>query len=239
MTVVLVVLVTFLGVFTQTLTGFGISMVMMALLVPTVGLGLSAPLVAILGTILEIVLLIYYRDAIAWQTVKQLVLGSLIGVPIGLWGIAWLDERIMLFILGVVLIGYGLYALFEFTLPELSRPGLGYLFGFIAGILGGAYNTLGPPVIIYGNCRRWPPRQFKVNMQAFFILASLFIAIGHAVNGNVTREVLTHVLFAMPVLLLAIVIGIRFDEWLNPHRFRQLVLVVLIILGVRLTLTAM
>ena len=47
-------------------------------------------------------------------------------------------------------------------------------FGFFAGILGGAYNTNGPPVVIYGSLRKWSPATFRATLQGYFFMAAFF-----------------------------------------------------------------
>ena len=99
------------------------------------------------------------------------------------------DERIALTILGVVIAGYALYALLGLKMPRLEKPVWAYLAGLFGGLLGGAYNTSGPPVIVYADCRRWPPDVFKGNLQGYFIIVSLAVVASHALNGNFTPQV--------------------------------------------------
>ena len=81
-----------------------------------------------------------------------------------------MSEKILLPVLGVVMTGYALYALFNLKLPRLEHSAWAYLIGFLSGLLSGAYSVGGPPVIIYGDCRGWEPDEFKSNMQGFFVL---------------------------------------------------------------------
>lgn len=64
MTAALVFAVVFLAVFTQSLTGFGLALVSMPLLTMVLGIQTAAPLVALVALAAEIVLLIYYREAL-------------------------------------------------------------------------------------------------------------------------------------------------------------------------------
>ena len=134
----------------------------------------------------------------------------------------------------MVIIGYALFALLEIRLPQMTHPAWGYGFGFLAGLLGGAYNTSGPPVIVYGNSRGWEPDEFKSNLQGFFLISSIVIALGHAWNGNLTPEVWRYFLTAIPALAVGIVAGIRLDKFLNLETFRKTVLALLIVMGIRL-----
>ena len=119
-------------------------------------------------------------------------------------------------------------------LPRPIHKSWAYGVGFVAGMLGGAYNTAGPPVIIYGNCRRWRPAEFKGNLQGFFVLNSTLVVIGHAVAQNLTPQVWQIYLWVLPAIGLGLVAGLSLDQYLSPERFRKIVLWLLVLLGLRL-----
>ena len=137
-------------------------------------------------------------------------------------------------VLGIILLAYSLYALLGPALPQLKHPSWAYGLGFLGGVLGGAYNTSGPPVIIYGTCQRWSPAEFKSNLQGFFMLVSTLAAIGHAISGGMTITVWQNYLYALPGIALGVVVGFSLDKRIKPQRFRQVILILLLIMGVRL-----
>jgi uncharacterized membrane protein YfcA len=136
----------------------------------------------------------------------------------------------------VVVTGYALYALLNFRLPAVRQTAWAYLTGFLAGILGGAYNTSGPPVIIYGNCRRWPPAEFKSNLQGFFALNSVAILTSHLLARSFTPDIWQYSLAAGPGLIAGVWLGLRLDRRIDPAAFRKVVLWVLVFLGLSLLL---
>ncbi|HJW89508.1 MAG TPA: sulfite exporter TauE/SafE family protein [Anaerolineales bacterium] len=236
MNLIIILAVIFLSVFTQSLTGFGSALVAMALLPPLLGLQVSAPLVALIAGTTELVLLARYRSAINLRSIWRLGLASLVGIPIGVVFLKRVDERIVLTLLGGLLAGYALYALFKLRPAELRSSGWGYLFGFLAGMLGGAYNTSGPPAIIYGDCQRWSPAEFKSNLQGFFLLGDLVVIASHALAHNLNAAVFEVYWPALPVIGAALLAGLSLDKSLNPHLFRKFVLVLLVVMGVRLAI---
>jgi len=211
-------LVILLAVFTHSLSGFGIALVAMALLPNLVGIQIATPMVALVAITIEIFLLIRYREALNLKAVRPLALSSILGVPIGVWALSGLDERVALVSLGVVISGYAIYALLRLRLPTLHNPLWAWGAGLMAGILGGAYNTTGPPVILYGNCKDWPPAEFKSNLQGFFLVSSLFITISHALAGNFTPTVWRYYLWTLPAIAVGILAGISLDRYLDPER---------------------
>jgi uncharacterized protein len=231
---ILVFFIVLAGCFTQSLTGFGVALVTMAILPPVLGLQIATPLVALVAIALEFLMLIRYRASLKFKSILGLLLSSLIAIPAGVLYFRRLDEEIALFLLGLVITLYALYALTGFRLPELKHPGWAWLFGLLSGLLGGAYNTSGPPVIVYGNCRRWSPQEFKSNLSGFFLAGSSVVVSTHWAGGNLTSDVWFFFLISLPALLVGFLAGQGMDKWLNPETFRRIVLVLLAILGARL-----
>lgn len=222
----------FIAVFTQSVSGFGVALVAMSILPGIVGIQTVTPLVALIAIVLEIFLFIWYRSAFNLQAIWRVILASLVGIPIGLYAFKQVNPEIIVTLLGIILIAYAVYGLIQLTLPELKHPYWAYLMGFISGILGGAYNTVGPPVIIYGNCRRWPPKEFKSNLQGFFLITSTVIGIGHLISGNLTGEVWKYFVLSVPAIILGIIAGVNLDNVINPGLFRKIVLILLLIMGI-------
>lgn len=229
-----IIVIIFIAVFTQSLTGFGLGLVSMPLLTPLLGINQSGPFVSLIGLTIELLLLMRHRHAFQLQAIWRLALASLLAVPIGSWGIRTLDEQLVLGGLGALVAGYALYGLFNFRLPRLEATGWAYGFGFVAGLLGGAYNTSGPPSIIYGNCRGWRPAEFKANLQGLFLLNTILISGNHLLAGRFTPTLWHHYWLALPAVAVGLFAGSFLDRWVSPHRFRQLVLILLIGVGLNL-----
>jgi uncharacterized membrane protein YfcA len=222
------------AMFTQGLVGFGSAMVSMSLLPGQLGLSVAGPLVALMALPSESLVLIHYRRSLNWRAVGRLAAGMLFGVPVGILALRHLPERLLLVVLGCCISGYALYALLELRLPALRRPQWAYVFGWLAGVLGGAYNTSGPPVVIYGTGRQWSRAEFKGNLQAFFLLCDLTVVCGHVLAGTLTRGVVKLFLPALPVILLGAAAGVALDRFIPVVLFRRLVLLLLLVLGLRL-----
>jgi uncharacterized membrane protein YfcA len=179
-------------------------------------------------------MLLRYRSSMRVAQVLPLILMSIVGVPTGIFLLRHTGEASALAALGVVLIAYALYALSGFRLPRVEGKAWALGTGFIGGVLGGAYNTPGPPMIMYADCRRWPPDVFKGNLQAFFVQNSVIVLIGHWLSGNLTAATSAHFLSGLPWLAGGLVAGLAMDRWISPEIFRKVVLVLLVIMGLRL-----
>jgi uncharacterized membrane protein YfcA len=179
-------------------------------------------------------LLLRYREALDVRAIWRVILAALIGTPVGVLFFARLDENLATSILGIVIVGYALYALLGLKLPRLEGSLWAYSAGLIGGLLGGAYNTSGPPVILYADCRRWQPDVFKSNLQGYFVIISLAVLAAHILNGNITPQVWNAFWWTLPFICVGLLAGLSLDRWLNPPMFRRVVLVLLVIMGIRL-----
>ena len=206
----------------------------MPLLVLILPIQVAAPLVALMGGVGETLLLLQYRAAFNFRAVVWLIGAALVGIPVGVYLLRWAATGVVTAVLGVIVIAYALYGLIGYNPPRLQGRGWALLFGFSGGVLGGAYNTSGPPIIIYGNCRRWPPPEFKSNLQGFFLVTSLTVIFTHVVSGNVTPVVWYNFAIAVPAILLALLLGAWLDKYIDPLRFRKIVLIALLVLGIGL-----
>ena len=129
----LVFLIVFLAIFVQTVTGFGLALVSMPLLVHVVGIHVAAPLVALVAGVAEALLLRRYRADFNPRAVARLALASLLGVPLGILLLRRVDAGVVTAVLGLLLIAYALYSLSGLTPPQLRRPAWAYGFGFLGG----------------------------------------------------------------------------------------------------------
>jgi len=226
----------FLAALTKATLGFGESLLAIPLLTLLIGLQTAVPLVTLIAATVTLLLLVRNWQQIDLTAMGRLVVAALVGVPVGIWGLATLPMAPITRLLGLLLLLIGSYNLLQPRLSGLQDRRWPYLFGFLAGVLGGAYNMTSPPVLIYGAVRRWSPEQFRVTMQGFFLPVSALILVGHATTGLWTSAVLSLYLLAWPVMLVAFWLGNRFAERLDPAILARLLYGALLVLGVTLLL---
>ena len=230
----LIAAILFLSAFTQGLSGFGVALVSMALLPSLIGIQASIALVALVAFVVDLGVLLRYWRSLQFKIMLPLILASFVGVPLGIFLLRRLDEAITLPLLGIIIAGYALYALSGLKLPALKARGWAYGAGFLGGLFGGAYNTPGPPIIVYASCQEWEPDTFKGNLQTFFIQNSIIVLLGHFLSGSFTPEIWSLFWRGLPWLVVGILAGLSTDRWINPEVFRKIVLVLLVVTGLRL-----
>ena len=232
--------VLFVSTMARSTLGFGDALIAMPLLVLALGIRTAAPLVALVGT--TIALLIAWRQ---WHSVDlmattRLIVASCLGIPLGLVFVKDVSAPLMHALLGGLLIAFSVYSLVQpqFDMRQ-ERGAAAYVFGFLAGVLGGAYNTVGPLIVVYGHLRRWSPDRFRATLQGYFFPVYLCIVIGHGFVGLLTPYVFQLNGLSLPVILAAIWLGSRLNAAIPRERFTQVLNVALIGLGLVLCLRAL
>jgi len=209
----------------------------MPLLAVIAGLKTATPLVAFIGPTLAVLLLARHWTNVDWRAGAKLIAASAIGIPPGIYLLARVPETPLVLALGAVVLLYGLSGLVRPTVRlKGEKPGLTWVVGLIAGVLGGAYNTNGPPVVIYGMMREWPAERFRATLQGYFLPTGLLILVGHGAAGFWSGPVLRLYAFSLPALLLGVGLGDRAGRALTEDRFRRLLYISLAVMGVSLIL---
>lgn len=228
-------LIVLIIIFTSTLIrstfGFGDALVAMPLLALVVDLKIATPLIALVAFFIAISILIKNWQKVEFKSAWRLIVSSLVGIPIGLWYLKDINENIIKLILGIVVSLFGLYSILKPKIKNLKNENFSWLFGLIAGILGGAYNTNGPPIVIYSSLKKWSAQNFRATLQAYFFTTGILVITGHGIAGNFTHEVLKYFLYSLPIVLLAIIIGAQINKKIALDRFHKYIYIMLILLG--------
>jgi uncharacterized membrane protein YfcA len=214
--------------------GFGSALFAMPLLTLLLGITTATPLFGLVGPTSAGIILLRSWRLVEVASVWRLVLATLTGIPVGIWLVTQVPSDIVTRLLGLFLIGFGLYRLADLRLMTLHSSRWAALFGFVAGVLGGAYNTNGPPVVIYGEMRRWSPTEFRASLQSYFLPTGLGILCSHALAGLWTERIFQLYGLSLPGILVAIAIGGWINHRLPTERFQAFLSVLLMGLGVML-----
>src|SRR5579871_6640948 len=89
----------------------------------------------------------------------------------------------------------------------------------------------GPPLAIYGSMRRWPAKQFRATLQAYFLPASVIGMGGYLLAGLWTRAVTHYYLLSLPVALPAVFLGRAINHRLQGDAFLKYVYLGLAAIG--------
>jgi uncharacterized membrane protein YfcA len=233
-TTLAVLAVLFIATVIRSAFGFGEALVAVPLLALMIPVGVAAPLAVLASvTVAAIILLQDWRHVHpggAWR----LIVSTFFGIPLGLLMLTTVPEPVVKVVLGIVIIGFAIYQAVGRGAHELKDDRLAWLFGFGAGVLGGAYGINGPPLVAYGALRRWPPEQFRATLQGYFFPASLVGMGGYWMTGLWSPTVTRYYLASLPVVLIATIAGRLIHRRIDRDRFLVYVNAGLLMIGLML-----
>jgi uncharacterized membrane protein YfcA len=230
-TILLVVAVIFLATLFRSAFGFGEALVAVPLLALLIPVEEAVPLATLVSITVAAVIVAQDWHKIHVRSAGWLVISTLFGIPLGLWLLTAVAESVVKAILAVVIIGFSSYCLVSRSQYELKNDRLAWLFGFSAGVLGGAYGMNGPPLVIYGSLRHWSPEYFRATLQGYFLPASLLGMSGYWLAGLWVPAVTRYYLWSLPIVMAAIILGRVINQRIKGRSFLRFIHIGLLLLG--------
>jgi len=224
-------LVMFLASFVMGLTGFGIALVAMAFLPWLMSPVTAIVVLTIYALVFSLAVIVQLRHDLTPRALLDLLIGTVVGTPLGVWVLATLPVSALNRLIGLVLVIVVMLELRGVMPRCLVGRAWGLATGFLSGLIGGAVGTPGPPVIVYATTQGWSPRTMKANTMGFFVVNQGAILIAYWWAGLLTREVATvAAAFALPALA-GVGAGVALFGRLDPARFRRIVFGLLLVSG--------
>ena len=237
-TAILIPSVLFLATLIRSTLGFGEALVAVPLLALVVPVEVAAPVAVLVSITVAFIVVVQDWRKIHLRSAAWLVLPTMLGIPLGLMLLRTAPESVVKAALAAVIITFSVLSLLSDKQRELKNDKFAWLFGFGAGVLGGAYGMNGPPLVIYGSLRRWSPQEFRATLQGYFLPASLAGLWGYRIAGLWTPAVNRFYLLSLPFVVLATFLGRAMNRRMGVHRFLLYVHGGLIVVGIVLLLQA-
>lgn len=201
-------------------SGFGFSMIAvlsLSLVLPLVNI---VPCILILETAASLWLLPKIWKDVDWLSLKWILLGVLVGTPIGIYILTSVSDmlmRIFISVIVIILVGF-LWRGFRFK----NMPGRMFtsLVGLFSGILNGGAAIAGPPVVIYYFALPRTAAVGRASLIALFFATDI-IAIGNLLVQDMIRNntILLTAIFLIPMLI-GVTIGSRAFVKVDERSFR-------------------
>src|SRR5437870_12135043 len=136
-TTLLVLAVIFLATFIRSAFGFGEALIAVPLLALLMPVETAAPLAVLVSITVAAIAIAQDWRKIHVRSAGLLLLTTLFGTPIGLLLLTRVSAHAVKAILAVVIIAFSIYSLASRKQLHLRNDRMAWLFGFVAGILGG------------------------------------------------------------------------------------------------------
>jgi uncharacterized protein len=221
-------------------TGFGgvLGMPLLALVIPIKTL---VPVWTLLGIASSMTIVGHDRKHIAVRAMLPFLPWCLLGIALGLYVFTTIDSATLARALGVLVIAYASYSLWNLTRKRSGAsshaPVVAPLAAALSGVVGATFGTMATVFfVMYLDTRNLAKDAFRATISAMLLVLSAVRGIGYYAVGEFTRESLLLFAAALPAMLIGIVIGNRIHLAIGERTFRRLVIAILFVCGIPLLL---
>ena len=225
--VTVVILVALLASVAQSVTAFGFALISVPAMVFVLDVKDTVVVVSILALATEVLLAFRIWPDVRWRTVGRLLVGSWIGMPLGLFVLVRAPEEALRLVVGVVAvvlasaIAAGLRITAHGTATEVAVGGA-------AGVLSTSTGMSGPPVVAYLAGRGDERDEFRAVLTMYFMIGSITAVALFFAAGVVTKDALLLALAGLPAVYAGSVLGNWLASRIDAILFRRVVIALLL-----------
>lgn len=224
----------------QTVTGFGLGMIVMgltgALAIAPVA---SVAVVVSLMTLANCAVALPRRmHQVYWPVAGATILGMLPAIIGGVLLLNYLSDSniaAVRILLGTVILYAGANLLMKKRLQQkMSGHPVFTGFGALAGFLGGLFGVGGPPLIYHYYRQPLDPVRIRTTLILLFAVSSTVRTLFVTAQGDMTLEILQLAAWAFPMVAVGTLLGRSYPPGWSAQTMRRVVFSVLILIGLRL-----
>jgi uncharacterized membrane protein YfcA len=181
-----------------------------------------------LGFFSHLGIVLWSRKSVELRRISPLLLGSLLGIPLGAWIITITPQPVLKILIGAVIIAFAVPAALGIHRTVHHERLGGGLAGFLSGILASSTSLGGPPVVLFMHGQRWPKQTIHPSLATYFLWITAFSLIALGVSRQVHAGAIVTAASLLPAMLIGIIAGMRTFYKTDSRLFRQLTIAVVI-----------
>ena len=239
-TLVIFLLIVAIAAAIQTITGFALGLVLVAMTaaVDLVEIGYSAAVIALISMSHTVLALRRNYRQVQLEILRPLLIGLLPSLLAGYLLLEYLSQDsdiILRYILGAMVIAAGSMMMVKPRVSALqSKRWVSFSVGLLGGIFGGLYSAAGAPIAYYMYRQPLTIISIRATLLAIFFVSTGARTLISGVSGHLTLTVLGTAVLSLPIVIITTLIIERFLPSIPDRSIRILVFVLLILIGLSL-----
>jgi uncharacterized membrane protein YfcA len=212
--------------------GFGFSATCIsgfALILPAIEI---VPIILILEVVISIFMFPYIRNKIDWGFVSKILIGIVLGSPIGIFLLKYLNSEITHLSVCIIIIFFSFLLMSGYLNKKIDNN----LGKFLTGIVSGTLNSLttlgGMPVALFLLVINIQPAIIRGSLAALFFLTDIYAFILSFFVGIVDLTTIYRTIPLIFILPIGVFIGNKFFVRSEEETYRKVVFYFLIIISV-------
>jgi uncharacterized membrane protein YfcA len=193
----------------------------------------TATMILVFGFLVQSYAVWVQRSALDWRRVWPLVLGSALGIPVGIAILTTANPSHLRIGVGALLVLYSIYNLARPAMKPVIAGGVPADIGagVVNGIIGGTTGLAGVAATIWCQFRGGPRDQQRAVFQPVGVASFIMCAAWLGGRGEIPPDTGWLVLLGLPALIVGCWLGWKLYGRLDEAQFRKVVLILLLVSG--------
>lgn len=237
MEIVLFVFIILLASILQTSTGFGFSIMATPLLLFLFEPAEAIQINLILALVISAVLVKTIRKDVDYGTLKRFILGSSLGLFIGITFFIWMDMNSLKLFIGIVILLLTLLLIFKVRMMKSRTKDM--IVGGISGSLTTGIGMPGPPLLLYFSGTGNSKEVVRSTTLAFTLFIYFISLAAQIIFVGTSQTIWISSLWGLPIVFIGLFIGQVLFNWINQRIFRMMTYIILVATGITLVLDSL
>ncbi|MFP6776640.1 MAG: sulfite exporter TauE/SafE family protein [PS1 clade bacterium] len=197
---------------------------------------IAIPLVVVSGFLMHVIPLYTLRKTLDFSHLKPFIIFGVIGIPLGILALAYIDPVIFKASIGILLIAYGIWKLknTKISLEIKNKISADSFVGFSGGFIGGFAGLAGLLPTLWVGMQRLPKNIQRGTYEPFILVVDLVAIAVFVVTGQLTKQFTLDLLWVLPALVIGSWLGVKVYPLIKEAVFHKTVLVLIIFSGLGL-----
>tara|TARA_B100000767_G_scaffold5140_1_gene4863 strand:+ start:161 stop:922 length:762 start_codon:yes stop_codon:yes gene_type:complete len=227
-----VVFIVFIASIIRGFNGFGFSATCISgfsFILPAIEI---VPIILALEVIISIFMVPYIWNKIDWIFVFKILLGIIIGSPIGLYLLNFLDPQTTQLSVCLLIIFFSILLMNGFSNKKINNDYVKFFTGIVSGTINGLTTLGGMPVALFLLITSIQPAVIRGSLAALFFLTDIYAFVLSFFSGIVDIITIYRVIPLIIILPIGVFIGNKFFVKSKEEIYRKVVLNFLIIISI-------
>tara|TARA_B100000767_G_C19646573_1_gene484853 strand:- start:196 stop:957 length:762 start_codon:yes stop_codon:yes gene_type:complete len=190
------------------------------------------PIILILEVMISIFMIPYIRNKIDWNFVIKILIGIIIGSPIGLFLLKYLPSELTHLLICIIIIFFSILLMNGYSNQKINNNYAKISTGFIAGTINGFSLLGGMPVALFLLVTNIQPAVIRGSLAALFFLTDTYAFVLSFFAGIVDMTTIYRTLPLIIILPIGVFIGDKFFVKSKEETYRKVVFYFLIFISI-------
>jgi len=232
MEIVLFIIIILIASILQTTTGFGFSILATPFLLLLFDPAEAIQINLVLSLVISVALLMKIRKDIDYAIIKRFVVGSAIGLPIGIVIFLLMDMNKLKLGVSLIILVLTMFLILKFRIAQSNQRDL--VVGGLSGALTTSIGMPGPPLLLYFSGTDTQKETLRGTTLGFYLFIYFMSLIVQVIFVGTNKTVWVSSGVALPLVLIGLYLGQLLFTRINQNVFRIFTYAILLFTGIYL-----